>query len=284
MIIGKRRVHLALSSICLILIAFGSTVYSLGFGNWLQRKVLAPAVISSGLVFGGGSSNAMAADGGLPSRDIYFGVGCYWHVMHEFVQAEQNVLGRSEKQVTSAAGYGGSTKVAKNPNRPDDKNGVVCYHNLMGVGDYGSLGYGEVVGMELPKTDEVMRSFAKEYFSLFRNGDRPDLGDRGLEYRSLVGLPGGVTSPLYKPLEEEATKAGLKLMAGQGGDKDTSGKKMVWIYDSEQFPFKQGEIYHQFHDGFMPGEQYPQSYNSLAKEAFKDGRVVATGCPDSIPN
>ena len=34
-------------------------------------------------------------------------------------------------------------------------------------------------------------AFAEEYFKLFKNGDRPDLGDRGAEYRSLIGLPGG---------------------------------------------------------------------------------------------
>ena len=134
----------------------------------------------------------------LPNRDVYFGVGCYWHVMHEFVQTEQNVLGRSTKEVTSAAGYGGSKLVGKDSNRPDNKKGVVCYHNLMGVGDYGSLGYGEVVGMDLPKTEESMRAFAKEYFSLFKNGDRPDLGDRGLEYRSLIGLPSGVEEPSFQ--------------------------------------------------------------------------------------
>lgn len=254
-----------------------------GLRAFIHQKV-GPAAVAAGIMFGG-ASNALATDGGnLPNRDIYFGVGCYWHVMHEFVQTEQNVLGRGEKQVTAAAGYGGSTKVGKNSNRPDDTKGVVCYHNLMGVGDYGGLGYGEVVGMDLPKNEEVMRSFAKEYFSLFRNGDRPDLGDRGLEYRSLVGLPGGMTNPLFKPLEDEATKVGLKLVQGVEGDKDTSGKKTVQIYDSDKFPFRQAEIYHQFHDGFMPGEQYPQSYNNLAKEAYKDGRIVATGCPDSIPN
>ena len=47
-----------------------------------------------------------------------------------------------------------------------------------------------------------------------------------------------------------------------------------------QFPFYQGEIYHQFHDGFMPGEQYPETYNQLMKQAYKDGRITTTGCPD----
>ena len=135
----------------------------------------------------------------------------------------------------------------------------------------------------MPKTEGTMKAFAKEYFSLFKKGDRPDLGDRGLEYRSLVGLPGGMSNPLFKVLEEEATNAGQKLVAGKGGDKDTSGKKMVWIYDSDEFPFRQAEIYHQFHDGFMSGEQYPQTYNDLANEAYLDGRIEATGCPDSTP-
>ena len=35
-------------------------------------------------------------------------------------------------------------------------------------------------------------------------------------------------------------------------------------------------------DGFMPGEQYPESYNSLGKEAFAAGRLEVTGCPDTI--
>tara|TARA_B110000091_G_C13620240_1_gene392642 strand:- start:520 stop:678 length:159 start_codon:yes stop_codon:yes gene_type:complete len=49
------------------------------------------------------------------------------------------------------------------------------------------------------------------------------------------------------------------------------------------YPFQQAEIYHQFHDGFMPGEQYPESYNAQAAAAFKDGRIQTTGCPDSLP-
>jgi hypothetical protein len=40
--------------------------------------------------------------------------------------------------------------------------------------------------------------FADVYFGLFdATGDRPDKGDRGPEYRSMIGLPGGVKSPLF---------------------------------------------------------------------------------------
>jgi hypothetical protein len=37
-----------------------------------------------------------------------------------------------------------------------------------------------------------------------------------------------------------------------------------------------------FTDGFMPGEQYPESYNQLGKKAFAAGRLEVTGCPDTI--
>ena len=33
-------------------------------------------------------------------------------------------------------------------------------------------------------------------------------------------------------------------------------------------------------DGFMPGEQYPGSYNDLVKSAFDRGLIKFTGCPD----
>lgn len=41
------------------------------------------------------------------------------------------------------------------------------------------------------------------------------------------------------------------------------------------------ELYHQYHDGFMLGEQYPESYNALAKKAYAQGRLQKTGCPDT---
>ncbi len=43
--------------------------------------------------------------------------------------------------------------------------GKVCYHNFMGVADYGKLGHGEVVGMRIPASS--IGDFAKEYFDLF---------------------------------------------------------------------------------------------------------------------
>jgi hypothetical protein len=96
------------------------------------------------------------------SEWYYFGAGCFWHMQHEFIQAERTILGRTDpNQYTSLAGYAGGTRT--------DENGRVCYHNLLGVADYGKLGHGEVVGMKLPssKNDSVVTEFAKFYFTLF---------------------------------------------------------------------------------------------------------------------
>ena len=220
------------------------------------------------------------------NQEVYFGVGCFWHVQHEFVEAERSILNRQNSELTSYAGYAGGTKVGKDTNRPDNNKGVVCYHNMMGVGDYGKLGHGEVVNMNIPTT--TIGSFADTYFKLYgSDSERPDKGDRGGEYRSLIGLPGGMDSPYLKDVQSALDRSGkkLKLVPGSGNDKDTLGKGVVYVMDNsdDKFPFFAGEIYHQFHDGFMPGEQYPQSYNSIARTLYDQGKIKLTGCPDINP-
>lgn len=141
----------------------------------------------------------------------------------------------------------------------------------------------EVVGVDIPKSE--VKAFADEYFSLFgKDSERPDKGDRGAEYRSLIGLPGGVKSDVYSVVLEAAKREGLtlKLTEGKGDDGDTLGKKVVWVMDTAKFPFIQAEVYHQYHDGFMPGESYDQAYNDLGKAAYAKGRLEVTGCPDVI--
>lgn len=75
--------------------------------------------------------------------------------------------------------------------------------------------------------------------------ERVDPGDRGSEYRSLIGLPGGMNHPLYPAVEEAGKAKGFALEAGKGNDPDTFGKKLVYVYDSSKFPFFQAEVYHQ---------------------------------------
>lgn len=216
--------------------------------------------------------SAVAVENNDPLTDVYFGVGCFWHIQHEFIEAERKILGRSDKEITSRAGYAGGTQT---------KDGKVCYHNFQGFADYGKLGHGEVVGMTIPESN--IGDFAKEYFSLFtKKGERVDPGDRGPEYRSLLGLPGGTKHPMYSMVEDAATAKGMTLEVGKGNDPDTLGKKMVYVMDTKQFPFYQGEVYHQFHDDFQ-SPPYGKAYNGLVKNAFDEGRVKDTGCPDRFP-
>lgn len=130
--------------------------------------------------------------------------------------------------------------------------------------------------------EDQIGNFAKEYFDLFTsNGERVDPMDRGGEYRSLLGLPGGINHPMYKEVEAAAEAKGMRLEAGKGNDPDTLGKKLVYAMDSEKFPFYQAEVYHQFHDDFQ-SKAYGKKYNNLADLAFDDGRIKSTGCPDRV--
>lgn len=220
----------------------------------------------------GTSMPALAADGDSSLVDVYYGVGCFWHIQHEFVEAERKLLGRSDKELTSRTGYAGGTAT--------DKEGRVCYHNFNQIADYGRFGHGEVVGMKIPQSS--IGDFAKEYFDLFTaKGERVDPMDRGGEYRSLVGFPGGASNPAYPQVEAAAAAKGMTLVLGKGNDPDTLGTKKVYVYDTAKFPFYQAEVYHQFHNDFQ-SPAYGKKYNELANVAFEDGRVKITGCPDRV--
>ncbi|KAJ8599464.1 hypothetical protein CTAYLR_008028 [Chrysophaeum taylorii] len=202
--------------------------------------------------------------------EVYFGVGCFWHVQHEFAMAEKRLLGRGDDQLTARAGYAGGSG-----------GDLVCYHNFQRVADYGKLGHGEVVSVRLPP--DAVPAFAREYAKLFDDrGDRPDKLDRGSEYRSLMGLPGGMDSPLFQEASDVLLNKGMRLKAGTGNDPDTLGKRLIWVYDTAAFPFHQAEVYHQFHDGFMLGEDYPRAYNDLAMAYYERGLLEGTGCPDIV--
>jgi hypothetical protein len=105
--------------------------------------------------------------------------------------------------------------------------------------------------------------------------------DRGAEYRSLMGLPGGTNHPAYSQIQSIATAAGFSLRPGAGNDPDTLGKQIVWVHDTAQFPFYPAEVYHQYHDDFQ-SPPYGRAYNRLADIAFQEGRIQTTGCPDRV--
>ncbi len=230
--------------------------------------------------FANGAAIAVAGIG-LPAygedetlMEVYFGCGCFWHVQHEFVEAERRILGRSDLEVTARSGYAGG--------KAGSKNDKVCYHNALSISDYGSLGHAEVVSLKIPPSK--FSDFVKEYCNLFsEEGYRPDqFGDRGLEYRNLVGIPGGVDGVFSKQLVDVSIKAGDKLNFARGKGDDADQRALVWVMDSNKYPFYVAEQYHQFHDGFNFGENYPNSYNNLASKLNKEGKLGKSDCPNGL--
>ncbi|CAE6939997.1 PUB49 [Symbiodinium natans] len=206
---------------------------------------------------------------------VYFGSGCFWHVQHEFIKAEEQILGRNASSYTSLTGYAGGNSV--------NAMGNACYN------DYARLGHTEVVGLTIPLSK--LPDFGAVFWSLFVGTDRVDVMDIGPDYRAAVGVPGGFGSPLLQTVNaSQASRAArdgwfFELKAGNGNDPDTLGKALVWVYDTAQYPFFQAELYHQFHDDFMPGGNYPQEYNDLYHDLLADGRMTSTGCPrDQAPD
>lgn len=218
-------------------------------------------------------TSAFAESGDL--LEVYFGCGCFWHAQHEFVEAERKLLGRSDEELTSRTGYAGGRLLGP--------NGKVCYHNAGQIADYGRLGHAEVVNLKIPSSK--FPEFVLEYCKLFsQEGYRPDqFGDRGPEYRNLVGLPGGVESQYAKQLVEISSKLGgdkLDFAKGKGDDPDR--RALVFIMDTSEFPFHIAERYHQYHDGFNIGENYPALYNDLADLQAKQGTLGTSGCPNGM--
>jgi len=206
-----------------------------------------------------------------PAEDlvsVYFGCGCFWHVQHEFIQAEQRILSRDGPNLTALSGYAGGTRL--------NSLGTACYD------DYDSNGHTEVVEVRIPRSS--IPAFAAVFWGLFVGKNRVDVMDQGPGYRAALGLPGGMSSSLLQ--EVDASQEGhvsqrFQLLEGSGNDRDTLGEALVWVYDSERFPFYQAELFHQFHDDFMPGGDYPASYNIEARnQVLSVCRMRSTGCPD----
>ncbi len=128
---------------CLLLLLLSTASISLCFGfnlnpiNKFMKKTIG-ILISSSLI--ASNVNALDTNEQLP---VYFGVGCFWHVQHEFVATEKKILNRDDMDITSRAGYAGGNSYGEIKNNKDNlANGKrqVCYHNLLGTSDYGSLG------------------------------------------------------------------------------------------------------------------------------------------------
>lgn len=192
--------------------------------------------------------------------NIYFGLGCFWHIQYKFIQAERTILGRTDAKLTAITGYAAALG-----------GGTFCYND-------GKL-HAEVVGLVVPVSS--VSSLAAVYWGKFVGKDRSHTNDKGPNYRAVIGLPGGMKSnllPLIKAAQQGVVSQPFELRPGVGDDPDTLGSAHVWVYDSNQFPFQQAETYHQFHDDYLSGGDYPTSYNELTKVLQNSNRLSATTC------
>lgn len=190
--------------------------------------------------------------------EVYFGCGCFWHVQYAFAGLEQSLLNRTGSQVTARTAYAGSVQTG-----PD---GLVCYHNPEGIADYAAMGHAEAVSVSMP--EQSVDAFVATFWQVCPHGNRKDAMDSDHQYRSVIGIPGGMASPLIAKLSSDPAAA--ELSAGKGGDADTFGTNHVWVYDSLLFPATTAEKYHQFHDDFMRSA-YDQQYHALQRFAAKSG-------------
>jgi len=245
-----------------------------------SRRSICAGLASSLLLQTGALNCVQPAAAADEPVTLYFGAGCFWHVQHEFVTAEEKLLGRHDVEISTVTGYAGGRKIASGA-AAGPSGAKVCYHNPQGIADYGRLGHAEAVQVSVPASRA--EDFAKKYFSLFGNmGIRHDPQDAGGEYRSVLGLSGGEASPLYAAIKRAADASPMKLVPGRGDEDDTIGARSVLVYDSDEFPFYPAELYHQFHNDFM-GPPYGRDYNNLLPTLYREGKLAAVGCPDMNP-
>lgn len=120
--------------------------------------------------------------------------------------------------------------------------------------------------------------FLRSFIDLFDSrGVRADPRDTGGEYRSVIGLPGGMQHPVVAVLRGDAAAKGMRLVQGAGDEGDTLAEKTILVYDSNKFPFYAGELYQQFHDDVVG--TYGQQYASLRAAAIERGTIAVSSCP-----
>ena len=83
-------------------------------------------------------------------------------------------------------------------------------------------------------------------------------------------------------LVEASIATGDKLDFAVGKGDDADAKALAWVYDTAKYPFYIAESYHQFHDGFAWGENYPDSYNGLRESKSRAGDFKGTACPNGM--
>lgn len=210
-----------------------------------------------------------------PDLSLYFANGCYWGSQNVFAEKfERAVLGKEDDDVTSLAGYAGSSTTG-----PD---GQLCYYNDQNISYYAALGHAETTQVQVPE-DSLVAAFSVFFgsFTSFAPGifDRPDYFDAGANFRAMLGFPGGVGNDKIMAAVQKANVNGMKLQEGQGSEADTFMTNTVLVMDSDKFQFAQAEACMQFYDDSAQGVFFNASYLALRQVLEDNGRIVDTGCP-----
>lgn len=135
MTMRPRKLLVAFPSVLAALLCH-TNAYDISSATSLSRRALWGTTVKALVAGTAVASSAVAPRLALAEEDapmdVYFGVGCFWHIQHEFVDAERKILKRNDRELTSRTGYAGGSKT--------DNEGRVCYHNFQRVADYGALG------------------------------------------------------------------------------------------------------------------------------------------------
>lgn len=223
---------------------------------------------------------SIAAVGCAPELPVFIGNGCFWHTQYDTVRIEQDPLGpfggRSDLEVTSRVGYAGGTIAS-----PD---GRVCYHGGPSGTMYETLGHAEACLVLLDEASAAAQfgALLEYYFTegFKEGGIRLDPQDAGPPYRNSIGLPGGVGGELYGVIEAMNIN-GLELVEGRGGPgSDLLDERVVYIYDSNAFPFNEAEEYHQFHPNRVTHRAVPASYTGALKNTLAKAGKLNSPCDD----
>lgn len=85
-------------------------------------------------------------------------------------------------------------------------------------------------GMEAEQYADLIKDFFGSFVVGPGGASRPDPGDVGAQYRSVLGLPGGKASPLW-PLVLKHNNHNMTLTWGKGGDDDSFNAVFVCELD-----------------------------------------------------
>jgi len=217
-------------------------------------------------IAGTASSNATCVGGGTA---VYFGNGCFWHTQFDMYSVEiEAPFSRTPETATARTGYAGGSGAGP--------AGQVCYHGGPSGTFYGvpgGLHHAEAVQVYLDEDRTAaaaqFKALADKYFgeTFHRSGGqmiRGDPQDRGADYRNVIGVPGGLAGA-FGPAIKASNLYSMPLIEGGPGDSTDEG--VVYVYDSNSYPFYRAERYHQYHRNVVIGRSLPSSYMGTARSA-----------------